>query len=381
VAAMANGLLPSVVDAVERATARAADADELLEGVSAAIGKAVPYDGAMWFGLDPTTLLAVSPARMEHLDDGYCTTFWFGEFHEHDANLFADLARADASAATLRSATSDRPMRSARYRDFLQPQGYDDELRVVFRNAGRSWGVAGLFREPGRTPFDADDVAILEAVSPIVAAGFRTHAALKAPPSGFDHAPGLMLFSRDGAIISANGAASRWLAAIYGEGPDTNWFEILAGLERPDVDAAIPIIPLIARAHAVASGRDAREARLRLRDRSGRWLVLHASVLDSASGEGNVAVVVEPAKSGDLAPIIIEAYGLTPRERDVVRAIAQGRSTPQIAAELFLSPHTVRDYIKSVFDKVGVTSRGELVAKLFAEHYADPFHETLVEIH
>ena len=151
-AAMANGLLPSVVDAVERATARAADADELLEGVSAAIGKAVPYDGAMWFGLDPTTLLAVSPARMEHLDDGYCTTFWFGEFHEHDANLFADLARADASAATLRSTTSDRPMRSARYRDFLQPQGYDDELRVVFRNAGRSWGVAGLFREPGRTP-------------------------------------------------------------------------------------------------------------------------------------------------------------------------------------------------------------------------------------
>jgi hypothetical protein len=33
-----------------------------------------------------------------------------------------------------------------------------------------------------------------------------------------------------------------------------------------------------------------------------------------------------------------------------------------------------------VFDKVGVSSRGELVAKLFAEHYADPFHETLVEV-
>ena len=109
--------------------------------------------------------------------------------------------------------------------------------------------------------------------------------------------------------------------------------------------------------------------------------MLHASVLDSASGDGNVAIVVEPAKSGDLAPIIIEAYGLTPRERDVVRAIARGSSTPEIAAELFLSAHTVRDYIKAVFDKVGVSSRGELVAKLFAEHYADPFHETLVEIH
>ena len=372
--------LPRVVDAVERVTARAADADELLEGVATEIGKAIPYDGAMWFGLDPTTLLAVSPARMERLDDGYCSTFWFGEFHEQDANLFADLARASESAATLRSATGDRPMRSARYRDFLRPQGYDDELRVVFRTAGKSWGVAGLFREPGRARFDATDVALLEAVSPIVASAFRTHAALMAPTPGFTHAPGMMVFSRDGAIISANNAASCWLAEIYGEDPGTNWFELLAGLQCPDVEAAIPIIPLIARAHAVASGRDSREARLRLRDRSGRWLVLHASVLDSASADGNVAVVVEPARSGDLAPIIVEAYGLTTRERDVVRAIARGCSTPEIAAELFLSAHTVRDHLKAVFAKVGVGSRGELVAKLFAEHYADPFHETLVEV-
>jgi DNA-binding CsgD family transcriptional regulator len=376
-----SGLLPRVVDAVERVTARAADADELLEGVATEIGKAVPYDGAMWFGLDPTTLLAVAPARMEHLDDGYCNTFWFGEFHEQDANLIADLARGPSPVATLRSATDDRPMRSARYRDFLRPQGWDDEVRVVFRSGGRSWGMGGLFREPGRDPFDEHDVAVLQAVSPIVAGAFRTHAALAAPTPGFTHAPGLMLFSRDGAILSANDAASRWLADIYEADPSTNWFDVLAGLDSPDVEAAIPLIPLIARAHAVAAGRDNREARLRLRDRSGRWLVLHASVLDSASGDGNVAIVVEPAKSGDLAPIIIEAYGLTPRERDVVRAIARGSSTPEIAAELFLSTHTVRDYIKAVFDKVGVSSRGELVAKLFAEHYADPFHETLVEIH
>jgi DNA-binding CsgD family transcriptional regulator len=376
-----SGLLPRVVDAVERVTARAADADELLEGVATEIGKAIPYDGAMWFGLDPTTLLAVAPARMEHLDDGYCSTFWFGEFHEQDANLIADLARDPSPVATLRSATEDRPMRSARYRDFLRPQGWEDEVRVVFRTGGRSWGMGGLFREPGREPFDEHDVAVLQAVSPIVATAFRTHAALAAPTPGFTHAPGLMLFSRDGAILSANDAASRWLADIYEADPGTNWFEVLAGLDSPDVEAAIPLLPLIARAHAVASGRDNREARLRLRDRSGRWLVLHASVLDSASGEGNVAIVVEPAKSGDLAPIIIEAYGLTPREREVVKAIARGCSTPEIAAELFLSAHTVRDYIKSVFDKVGVSSRGELVAKLFAEHYADPFHETLIEVH
>jgi DNA-binding NarL/FixJ family response regulator len=79
-----------------------------------------------------------------------------------------------------------------------------------------------------------------------------------------------------------------------------------------------------------------------------------------------------------VAPIVIEAYGLTRRERDVVRAIARGSSTPQIAADLFLSAHTVRDYIKTVFEKTGVKSRTELVAKLFAEHYSEPFHAKLV---
>ena len=65
--------------------------------------RTIPYDGGMWFGLDPTTLLAVAPSRMEHLDDGYCNTFWFGEFHEQDANLIADLADDATPAATLRS--------------------------------------------------------------------------------------------------------------------------------------------------------------------------------------------------------------------------------------------------------------------------------------
>ena len=88
--------------------------------------------------------------------------------------------------------------------------------------------------------------------------------------------------------------------------------------------------------------------------------------------------MIEPAKSGDVAPIIIEAYSLTARERDVLGAIARGGSTAEIAAELFLSPHTVRDHVKAVFEKLGVSSRGELVARVFGEHYTDRLHETMV---
>ena len=37
------------------------------------------------------------------------------------------------------------------------------------------------------------------------------------------------------------------------------------------------------------------------------------------------------------------------------------------------SAHTVRDHVKAIFAKVGVSSRGELVARLFADHY-EPAH-------
>jgi len=61
--------------------------------------------------------------------------------------------------------------------------------------------------------------------------------------------------------------------------------------------------------------------------------------------------------------------------------VARGLSNQEIAAELFLSSHTVRDHLKAVFAKVGVGSRGELVAKLFADHYAPALHEPAAAVH
>jgi DNA-binding NarL/FixJ family response regulator len=102
------------------------------------------------------------------------------------------------------------------------------------------------------------------------------------------------------------------------------------------------------------------------------WLLLHGSLLEDT---GQLALIIEPAKAADVAPLIVEAYGFSQRELEVTRLIARGFGTSQIAAELFLSPHTVRDHVKAVFEKVGVSSRGELVAKVFADHYSSVPHD------
>ena len=99
------------------------------------------------------------------------------------------------------------------------------------------------------------------------------------------------------------------------------------------------------------------------------WLVVRASVM----GEGpdaQVAVMLEVARPAELAPLIADAYGFTDTERRVTELVAKGLSTKQIAARLHVTTYTVQDHLKSIFNKSGACSRGELIARLFVDHYA-----------
>src|SRR5206468_988737 len=79
--------------------------------------------------------------------------YWQREATVEDALLYRDLARAAVPAASLYAVTDDRPARSARYREFLAPQQYGDELRGVMKTGGSVWGCVDLFRAQGRAPF------------------------------------------------------------------------------------------------------------------------------------------------------------------------------------------------------------------------------------
>jgi DNA-binding CsgD family transcriptional regulator len=361
---------------------------DLFERLSADMHELIPHDGAAWFGVDPATLLVASPVRVEAQEESSCDAFWHLEFHVTDTAQFADLARRAEPAAGLNLSLDGDLVRSTRYRELLRPQGYEDELRAALRSGDNTWGLVGLLREKGRPTFEADDVSLVNKASPIIATALQRHVRTQSPWLGSARAPGLVVFDRPPHVVSANEDALYWLRELVGRADDTfaptdvsPVSQVGELLSAPELERQIsPIWALLSRARALSDGVASGTARLRLRDHRGRWLVLHASALTS-HGEpsaASVAVVIEPAKSSEIAPIIIEAYSLTTREREVVGALASGDTTSEIATRLFMSQHTVRDHIKAVFDKVGVSSRAELVAKLFAEHYTQRAHADMV---
>lgn len=59
--------------------------------------------------------------------------------------------------------------------------------------------------------------------------------------------------------------------------------------------------------------------------------------------------------------------GLSDREREILHLIAQGKTTPEIAAELVLSPHTVQTHRDHIMAKLGLHSKAALIKYAIAK--------------
>jgi DNA-binding NarL/FixJ family response regulator len=85
---------------------------------------------------------------------------------------------------------------------------------------------------------------------------------------------------------------------------------------------------------------------------------------DAGAAAGSAAGSAAPAGADPGRSLGARFPDLTPREVDVLERIADGRTNPQIAAELFLTVPTVKSYVNQVFAKLGVRTRAEAVARV-----------------
>ena len=350
----------AALEAIERLGSEDLSSQRTIEEVVHRIVGVIETDAFFAGATDPDTGLCLGAGMVYNLAEEVCHPFWEHEFLIPDYNKFGDLSPADP-VGDLREATGGKLSRSARYRALNAISDLEDELRATLRAGGRAWGNLQLNRYTGGAPFTESDRAFLRAAAPLAGAALRR--ALLEEPAGTDpsRGPGVVIIDEAGTVLSATAEADAWLD------------ELAEGWRIYDTN--INIHPeLLTMSVSTLTEPDARPRRVRLRTLNGTWLVAHASPL---AGSGQVALMIEPAKASEIAPIVIEAYGLTAREVEVTRLIARGLSTDEIAAELFLSRHTVRDHLKAIFEKVGVSSRGELTSRLFAEHYHAPLNDAI----
>jgi DNA-binding CsgD family transcriptional regulator len=338
-------------------TRQSLDLVTLWREASEAIADAVPYYAApCWYTLDPASLLVTSHfnEQMPELPPEWLAM----EYYEDDVNNLADVARSERGISTLHEATGGNPASSPRWHENMTLGGDQELIACLRTKSGQVWGALGLYREPSRPLFDADDLEFLRTIAPLLAEGARTSLLLgeATDPEGQD-APGLLVVTEDWQIESATPGVERWMSEL----PDGDWD---AG-RLPSAVLAVAGRALRTAKYPEVAGEVAVS---RVMSRSGGWVVLHGTSLVSSSSR-RVAVIVEQAHPGRIAPLLMAAYGLTEREQEVTRLVLQGNSTAEIAASMFVSAATVQQHLKSVFDKAGVRSRRDLVGKIFFAHY------------
>jgi DNA-binding CsgD family transcriptional regulator len=90
---------------------------------------------------------------------------------------------------------------------------------------------------------------------------------------------------------------------------------------------------------------------------------LLAAEIDALARRARIDLASPGAEDGPEEPATATGeFGLTPREREVLGLIADGRTNPQIAEMLFISPKTASVHVSNILAKLGVANRGEAAA-------------------
>ena len=330
---------------------------QVLKELIVALGDVAMFDRSAVIRVDPDTMLPSAGAAKGFDSDG-CIPFWDNELLDPDFVKFNDLARSHDPVATLFEATDGELNRSPRFRKLYEPIGAGDELRVAFSSGRTCWAVGALVRPVGDGPFSTGEIQAVRDLVPVAARALR-HAAGRIDDAHRLSGPAMLIIADDGTIESMTSDADALLLDLRTHGIE---------------DTPVAVVAAVRRAK---NSRTTARIAVRARGESGRWLKLHAS---SLGPDGRVAVMIEPARASDLVPILLESYGLTDRETEVVTLVARGLSTKEIAAELYISTHTVNDHIKIIFTKCDVSSRGELVARLFSDHLFEPYFQAVIRL-
>ncbi len=361
ISASTRHIQQTALERIRRLSRAGLDVAGFLDGVNPIVCQVVPNGTEtiatpFWYTVDPASHLVTSIYGQGcDLDPG---EYMQWELLAVDVMKTADVLRNARGVQTLHEVTDGHPERSTIFREVMVPHGMAQELLVALRaSSGENWGSARLNRSPGEPMFSKHEIAFIVAAAPLVADGVRRGLLVgEATDPERPDSPGLVVMASDGQVEALSPGAQEWFDRL------------------PDDDGGRDGVPTSVLAVAAGALADRREpdaagpATARVRTADGGWAVVHGAVMDGPAGP-RVTVIIQPAHPDRIAPLLMSIFGLTDREQEVTQLVLRGSSTAELAVHLDVSPHTVQQHLKSIFEKTDVNSRGELVARIYFECY------------
>lgn len=339
-----------------RLAAARLDNDEFRWEAAAILRRTIGFDGWTWQLTDPSPRLPTRNIGENEVTGQDIRLFGCARRHPQAWDASRDWP-AGQPVTVLSAVTGADLARDPAWREIFGPAGVGDYLNAPLMANGTYWAQLHFWRDGCNKFFSTGDAELITAVAPMLAARLRNGLRSKAPhddiPPRDDRVPepGTIIVDEELSLIAATQAAWDWIDRL--------------GLAK--LTAAEPLPGFIYQAAIHAAMSRAREAeprpvRVRLQAADGRWAVVQVAAL--IGGAGGYAITLEAARSEDLTPLLMRAWSLTVREREVARLVLDGLSSQDIARALFISEHTVRDHLKAIFAKTGVRRRQDLVAAL-----------------
>jgi len=346
--------LEAAVRGVERACYAGLGSVSLRGQLAERFGRVMPFEAHAFSTCDPDTGLmthTVGRGVPETLSRAYAERL----YPNVNAPLSMQMARERRPVYSLID-------HSPEARDEFAAAGLRAQVDSAIASGGRLWGVWCVMLGTAAPALLRRGESALERLGPHLARGLQQAAlidhARAARDDGADDAPGVVVLDEHRRPTVRTAAATRWLADLAD-----------IGFAMPD-DLPLSVLALAARLRT--RGRRAAPAvTMRARGRSGRWYLLSASLAEpDAQGSCATVIAIRPAAPREVASILVGLYDLSPREREVVAAVARGEPTKRVAAALGVSPHTVEEHIDRACAKIGVRGRKALIARLYFDGYA-----------
>jgi DNA-binding CsgD family transcriptional regulator len=331
---------------IERLGASSLDRESVQRETIAQLRISVGFDRWCWPLGDPETLLPLS-GLAEHDYGPRLARALELEFSGNDYGAKHLVARRSSHAASMSAETKGDLARSPRWDEVMRPVGIGDVATIACRDKHGCWGWIEAYRDSDDRRFNGDELALLAAAGRTIGSALRRGWMVGGNAEPLDMStPGVLVLDRSLNVVSRTIVTTSYLDALPAGAMFAAW-----GM----LPAVVYPVAMMAR----STGR-AKDAHALERTIDGRWVAIEAAELEG--GEQSTAVTIRSATPAEVFAFLCRVYALTRRERDVVSALISGLDTRAISDRLLISPHTVQDHLKSIFEKLGVRSRRELVA-------------------